>query len=134
MTRILLDTNYLLWALRRPDLLPAHVAEQIADPDSEIFFSAASIWEIAIKTALGKTLFLIDPLDVLRIAKNSVFAEMPITSDIAARVATLPLHHKDPFDRLLVAQAMAMPARLLTADHALARYSDVVWVETARAQ
>jgi len=129
MTRILLDTNYLLWVLRTPEILSAHIAETIIDPAVTICFSAASIWEIAIKTALRKDNFRLDPNDVLRIARKIGFAELAITSEVATRVAVLPLHHKDPFDRLLVAQAMTLPARLLTADAALARYSDLVWVE-----
>jgi PIN domain nuclease of toxin-antitoxin system len=129
MTPILLDTHYLLWALRTPETLPGHIAETIADPAVTVCFSAASIWEIAIKAALGKDMFRLDPNDVLRISKETGFSELAITSDVAARVAVLAQYHKDPFDRLLVAQAMTLPARLLTADAALGRYSDLVWVE-----
>jgi PIN domain nuclease of toxin-antitoxin system len=132
MTRILLDTHYLLWALRSPEILPKNIAEVIVDPASTICFSAASIWEIAIKSALGKDKFLLNPNDVLKVARKTGFSELAITSDVAARVALLPPHHKDPFDRLLVAQAIALPARLLTADSTLARYSELVWVEAVQ--
>jgi PIN domain nuclease of toxin-antitoxin system len=128
MSLILLDTNYLLWALRSPEVLAPETAALIADPRMTVHFSAVSIWEIAIKAGLGRITFRYDPNDVLRIARTTGFKELPVSAEIAATVAVLPPHHKDPFDRLLIAQAMALPARLLTADSVLARYSELVWV------
>ena len=95
---------------------------------SEGLFSAASIWEIAIKTELGRADFAAKPEDIARAAVESGFDELPISAQHAAPAARLPRHHRDPFDRLLVAQAMTEPARLLTVDAALRRYSELVVV------
>ena len=89
-------------------------------------FSAVSIWEIAIKFRLGRTDFEVRPDVVAREARTVGFSELPVVADTAMRVADLPLHHGDPFDRLLVAQAMAGPMRLLTSDAVLAQYSELV--------
>jgi len=129
MNRILLDTNYLLWALLKPQILSPKIAETLEDPVTTVLFSAVSLWEIAIKSALGRVTFHRDAVDVLRIARQTGFTELPVTSEIAVQVAVLPPHHRDPFDRLLVAQALALPARLLTSDAKLGRYSELVWVE-----
>ncbi|MCB1986328.1 MAG: type II toxin-antitoxin system VapC family toxin [Nitrosomonas sp.] len=126
---MLLDTHILLWALDSPERLPYLLREQLESPVTEVYFSAASIWEIAIKSALGKVNFHFSPNQIADGARITGFVEIPISSEHAANVANLPLHHTDPFDRLLVAQAMAMPARLVTADAALTVYSELVeWV------
>jgi len=91
-----------------------------------VLFSAASIWEIAIKARLGRADFPLRPEQVAQEARLTGFIELPVKADVAARVADLPLHHRDPFDRLLVAQAMAEPARLYTADPLLPPYSELV--------
>lgn len=91
-----------------------------------VYFSAASIWEIAIKTALGKVDFQYSPEDIAQAAKDTGFIELPVSAAHGAKVSHLPLHHLDPFDRLLVAQALLMPAQLLTADSALVPYSELV--------
>lgn len=103
--RLLLDTNILIWSLTEPEKLPRRARSVIEDDDNERLFSAVCIWEIAIKTGLGKAGFTLDPGSVLALAIGAGFREVPVTSSAAARVATLPLHHRDPFDRLLVAQA-----------------------------
>jgi PIN domain nuclease of toxin-antitoxin system len=128
MSTLLLDTQYLLWALLEPGLIKESVADHISSPDTKIYFSAVSIWEIAIKASLARVVFHHDPLDVFDFALRTGCSELPLTSRIAASVALLPLHHRDRFDRLLVAQAIALPARLLTSDAQLARYSELVWV------
>ncbi len=92
---------------------------------TEVYFSAASIWEIAIKSALGKVSFNYLPNQIAEGARMTGFVEIPISSEHAAGVARLPLHHADPFDRLLIAQMLAMPARLVTADAALTVYSEL---------
>lgn len=92
----------------------------------EVFVSAASLWEISIKVALGK--LKADPRAVLDALEPAGFLQLPISGEHAAGVARLPRHHRDPFDRLLVAQAMAEPMRLLTNDSALAAYGDFVTV------
>ena len=91
-----------------------------------MYFSAASIWEVAIKSALGKVSFRWSPNEIADGARMTGFVEIPISSEHAAGVARLPMHHTDPFDRLLVAQALAMPARLVTADAALVAYSELI--------
>jgi len=128
MTRVLLDTHLLIWALDSPDRLPAGVRDLIEDPDTDVLFSSASIWEIAIKTRLGRTDFAVRPERVATEAIDVGLAELQVGWRAAAAVADLPLHHRDPFDRIIVAQAMTQPAHLYTVDHALARYSTLVRV------
>ena len=123
---LLLDTHVLLWTLDAPERLPREVVAQIESPETTIYFSAASIWEIAIKTALGKVAFQYSPEEIARAARDTGFVELPVSSAHGAKVAHLPLHHRDPFDRMLIAQALLMPAQLLTADLALVPYSELV--------
>lgn len=122
--RIILDTHLLLWALSAPSKLPARARKLIADAD--VYVSAASIWEISIKAGLGK--LSADPGEVLAALEPGGFLELPITGEHAARVKLLPQLHRDPFDRLLIAQALTEPMRLLTNDSALAGYGDIVSV------
>ena len=124
--RLLLDTHVLLWALSDPGRLKPEICDLLEDAANEVLFSAASIWEIAIKAALGRADFAIHPGRVAQAARMTGFMELPVSADAAARVADLPRHHRDPFDRLLVAQAMAEPARLYTADPLLPSYSELV--------
>ncbi len=124
--RLLLDTHVLLWALGDPDRLDNETRGLLEDPANEVLFSAASIWEIAIKAGLQRADFAVRPGQVAREARLTGFVELPVSADAAARVTALPLHHRDPFDRLLVAQAMAEPARLYTADPLLPPYSELV--------
>ena len=127
--RLLLDTHILLWALDTPDRLPCSLRTQLESPSVEVYFSAASIWEIAIKSALGKIKFHYSAKEIADGAEMTGFIEMPVSSEHAAGVARLPMIHTDPFDRLLIAQALAMPARFVTADTTLAGYSELVdWV------
>ena len=120
--RRLLDTHVLLWALSDPRRLSA-VTRRLLD-DSEVFVSAASIWEIAIKRSIGR--IDADPDTVLDALAPAGFRELPISGRHTAAVARLPDHHKDPFDRILVAQATVESMSLLTRDPALKRYGDVV--------
>lgn len=122
--RILLDTHLLLWALADPARLPP-TARRLID-QSEVFVSAASIWEISIKAALGK--LTADPREVVASLGPAGFLPLAITGEHAARVAGLPPIHRDPFDRLLVAQAIVEPMRLLTTDAVLGGYGDLVTV------
>jgi PIN domain nuclease of toxin-antitoxin system len=122
--RVLLDTHLLLWALGSPSRLPA--AAQRVIRESEVFVSAASIWEISIKAGLGK--LTADPAEVLAALEPAGFRSLPIVGEHAARVASLPPIHRDPFDRLLIAQAITEPMRLLTNDTALAAYGDTVTI------
>jgi len=124
--RILLDTHVLLWALGEPRKLSARTRERLEDPESEVLFSAASIWEVSIKSSIGRVAFSAKPGEIASAAASSGFTELPVRADAAALVADLPLHHRDPFDRLLIAQAISEPAKLCTVDRALSRYADLV--------
>ncbi len=124
--RLLLDTHVLIWALSEPARLSAETRSLLEDSGNEVFFSAASIWEIAIKARLGRADFNQRSGEVSRNALATGFVELPVLADAARRVETLPLYHRDPFDRLLVAQAMAGPLQLFTADPLLAPYSELV--------
>lgn len=124
--RLLLDTHLLLWALAEPERLGVELRDLVENSENEVLFSAASIWEVAIKAGLGRADFNVRPKEVARGAIEAGFAELPVRAEIAARVVDLPTHHRDPFDRLLVAQAMAGPMRLYTADPLLPPYTELV--------
>jgi PIN domain nuclease of toxin-antitoxin system len=127
--RLLLDTHILLRSLADPRRLSEAARDAIEADENEVLFSAVSIWEIAIKAEALRAEFGVDTATIIGAARESRFDELPITAEHAAAVAALPPHHKDPFDRLLVAQALTEPALLLTADKALAAYSnDLVWL------
>lgn len=126
MDRTLLDTQLLLWSLYRPKRIPADIAEIVVSKAGEILFSAVSIWEIAIKSGLGRPDFVVDPTEVISDAEAAGFVELPVAAAAAARISTLPPIHRDPFDRLLIAQAIHEPAKLLTSDRLLAQYSEIV--------
>ena len=121
--RILLDTQLYLWFLADSSKLSKKARKTIAESDT-VFVSAASIWEAAIKVGLGRLAVSMD--DLLQGIEGSGFLELPITARQSALVLQLPSHHRDPFDRLLIAQAIHEPLRLLTADSSLQPYSDLV--------
>lgn len=122
--RVLLDTHLLLWALGSPSKLSKKARQRI--DSSEIYVSAATIWEISIKRALGK--LEADPAEVLAAIEPAGFNHLAIIGEHAAKVVTLPPIHKDPFDRLLVAQAGVEPMILLTDDDGLCGYGAFVEV------
>ena len=124
--RLLLDTHLLLWTLAEPDRLDDVTRSTLEDAGNEVIFSAASLWEIAIKAGLGRPNFVFDPQQILRAALDTGFTELPVHSDAAILVAKLPPYHRDPFDRLLIAQAMSEPMHLYTADPLLPPYSELV--------
>jgi PIN domain nuclease of toxin-antitoxin system len=124
--RILLDTHILLWAVGMSARLPKAVRKTLEDPENEVFYSAASLWEIAIKSGLGRRDFQIDPGQILEVMPETGFLELPVRARHAAEVVRLPPLHKDPFDRILVAQSRVEPMILLTNDGFLVRYSDGV--------
>src|SRR5690349_16789621 len=115
---LLLDTHVLLWAAAGSGLSQSAI-DLISDPDNELHFSAASVWEIAIKSGLGRPEFNVEASVFRRELLDSGYEEMAITGRHAAAVSTLPDLHKDPFDRILIAQAMVEGVTLLTADHAV---------------
>jgi PIN domain nuclease of toxin-antitoxin system len=125
MMRLLLDTHIFLRAVTGDASLKTSDRRAMEEAD-EVYVSAASIWEIAIKSRLGKIEADVDMLaDEI---SEAGFRELPVRAQHAAGVAKLPLHHADPFDRLLIAQAIAEPLKLLTADKSLARYSEMILV------
>jgi PIN domain nuclease of toxin-antitoxin system len=128
VSRLLLDTQLLIWALDELHRLPAHARSIIEDPTNEIVFSVVSIWEIAIKARLGRTDFAVRPERIAEAAIDTGFAELPLRWRAAAAVADLPMHHRDPFDRAIVAQAVTEPIYLYTVDTKLASYSPLVRV------
>jgi PIN domain nuclease of toxin-antitoxin system len=121
--RLLLDTHIYLWAVSADPLLSPETRRFIESADA-VYVSAASIWEIAIKARLGK--IAADPDALAAAIEASGFLELPISAAHAAGVARLPPHHYDPFDRMLVSQAVTEPLRLLTADALLVRYGAMV--------
>lgn len=125
-TTFLLDTNILLIALIAPQRLRQEWHDNLRHPENLVYFSAVSIWEIAIKRSLNKDQFDFDPHDIQHLAIETGFSELPIYSTHCIGVSHMPWHHRDPFDRLLIAQAQSLPAYLLTSDGQLAQYSDLV--------
>ena len=120
--RLLLDTHLLLWAAASSKRLPSEARELLEDGSNEAYFSAASIWEIAIKSSLRRKDFRIDLAVLLATLPEMGLVELPVTAIHAAGVNRLPLIHRDPFDRLLIAQSLAEPLTLLTNDGILDRY------------
>lgn len=129
---VLLDTHVLLWALTDPARLKPETVKLLTDRANEIYFSAISILEIAIKARLGRIDFIHEPADVVAEAKLAGFIELPMMSDVAMMVRDLPDYHKDPFDRVLIAQMLAGPYQLLTGDAELASYSPLVSIVNAQ--
>ena len=125
---LLLDTQILLWASILPTALPRAAFALMNDPRNTLLFSAASIWEVAIKFALRRDDFDTDPRVLRRALLDNGYVELPITGQHAVSIDALPLLHKDPFDRALVAQAMTNRLHLMTTDKRLADYSDLVEV------
>lgn len=124
--RVLLDTHILLWALADQGKLPRAARALLEDPETDILFSAASIWEIAIKARVGRLALQVKPAEIAKAAADSGMVELPVRSSAGAMVAELPDHHRDPFDRILIAQAIAEPAKLCTADKVLSAYGRLV--------
>jgi len=120
--KLLLDTQLLLWAAGQPKRLSKAASKLLQSPENELLFSAASIWEIAIKRGLGRDDFRVDPRLLRRGLIDNGYTELPISSQHAVSIDTLPALHKDPFDRLLLAQALTEGITLLTSDAQLALY------------
>jgi len=121
--RLLLDTNVLLWAMTNAPRIDKMRDVLLAD-ENEVFVSAVSWWEIAIKTRIGR--LDADVPQLRAVAQESGFLELPLFGSHTEMLATLPRHHNDPFDHMLVAQAMAEPMRLITGDGTLSRYTPLV--------
>ena len=122
--RLLLDTHVLVWCLSGDRKLPPATAELVRDPATDVYFSAVSIWEVAIKSALGK--MRADANVMLKYLVDEGFKELPVMARHTVATVTLPMHHRDPFDRLLVAQSRMESLRLLTNDKIMALYGEPV--------
>lgn len=124
----LLDTHILLWWASGSDRLDNDVRNVLKKPTYPVYWSAASAWEIGVKIAIGK---LECGPDLLQKARDNQLIDLPITAELALSVATMPLHHADPFDRLLVAQALERDLILITADDVLKKYDAEIMLNKA---
>lgn len=122
--KLLLDTHIVLWAAGQPEKLSGSAKTLLTTPGNSLFFSAASIWEIVIKRGLGREDFKVDPRRLRKMLVTHGYAELAVTAEHALKVEALPLLHKDPFDRMLLAQARAEGMLLLTADAAILQYQE----------
>jgi len=123
---LLLDTHLLLWAASEPERLSAKARALLLDPANQLVFSAASLWEISIKNSLDRADFNVDPRRLWRMLLVNGYRELPVTSEHTVAVNDLPKLHKDPFDRILVAQARVEGLLLLTVDKVVAKYGEGV--------
>lgn len=123
---LLLDTHVALWAITDSPKLPPRARDLIQAPKTTVWISAASIWEIAVKHALGRGEMPVSGQDAVRYFRESGYRFLPIDVDHALAGESLPAHHQDPFDRILVAQALVEPMRLMTHDPLVARYNDTI--------
>lgn len=121
--KLLLDSHLLLWAAGAPERLSDPARALFEDPDNELMFSAASLWEIAIKRGLGRVDFQVDARVLRRGLLDNGYCELPVTSEHAVAIDALPPIHKDPFDRILVAQALVEGITLVTGDDLVAQYA-----------
>ena len=117
--RLLLDSHIVLWWDSEPSKLSDYQCEAISDPTNQIFVSAATVWELGIKRSSGRVIL---GESIRLLARRLGFVELPITMEHSELAASLPLHHKDPFDRMLVAQAIVEGLMLVTADEMLRGY------------
>ena len=120
--KLLLDTHRLLWAAGSPERLSQDAYELLNDPDNDLLFSAASVWEIAIKRGLGRDDFRVDPRLLRRGLLDNGYNELAISSAHGVAIDLLPPLHKDPFDRILLAQSLVEGLTLITSDPMVARY------------
>ena len=121
--KLLLDTHLLLWAAGEPKRLSKQARTLIDNPDNDLLFSAASLWEVAIKRGLGREDFKVDARLLRRGLLDNGYSELPIISDHVVATESLPLLHRDPFDRILVAQATVEGVTLLTIDSLVSQYA-----------
>jgi PIN domain nuclease of toxin-antitoxin system len=122
----LFDTHLLIWAANEPEKLSSKAVALITNPENELLFSAASMWEIAIKNGLGRADFKVNARLLRRGLLDNDYSELTITSAHAVFVEGLPLIHQDPFDRILIAQATVEGITLLTADAIVAKYPGAI--------
>ena len=120
--KLLLDTQILLWIALHPEFLPEKARLLITDEKNELHFSVVSLWEVAIKNSLNRADFKVDPDTLRKGLLEREYQELPVIGIHAVAVGNLPMFHKDPFDRLLIAQAKSESINLLTCDATIAEY------------
>jgi PIN domain nuclease of toxin-antitoxin system len=120
--RLLLDTHVLVWMTSESRRLSADARNLLGDPDNELLYSVVSLWELAIKYGLRRTEILLDPRAMRRELLDSGFVELDVTGEHVVAIGRLPPLHRDPFDRLLIAQSIIEGITLITADPIVARY------------
>ena len=128
--KLLIDTHLLLWAAA--DTLPWKAIPYFTDDGNELFFSSASIWEVMIKKGLNRPDFQVDPLALHWGLMDNGYTELTISSRHALLLDDLPAIHKDPFDRILIAQAMAEGMALLSSDETVSKYSSVIYIDNSK--
>ncbi len=121
---LLLDTHILLWVAGQPDRLSEECREMLLNPANTLIFSAASLWEITIKTGIGRSDFNVDPIRLRKMLLLNTYRELPISSEHATALIALPLLHKDPFDRMLITQARIEGLILITSDAKVSAYGE----------
>ena len=124
--KLLLDTHLLLWAAEGSKRMPRNARALMADPDNELLFSVGSLWETSIKSGLNRADFQVDARVLRRGLLDNGYGELPILSEHVVAIDALPSIHKDPFDRLLIAQATVEGITLLTDDVTVAQYQGPV--------
>ena len=124
--KLLLDTHILLWAAGQPEKLSESSRNHLTSSENSLFFSAASIWEVVIKMGLGREDFKVDPYRLRKMLVVHGYTELPVTAEHALKVDSLPLLHKDPFDRMLLAQARTEGMLLVTSDASISQYQESV--------
>ena len=122
--KLLLDTHILLWSAGQPEKLSAEATSLLLDSSNSLYFSAASIWEIVIIRGLGRDDFKVNPVRLIKQLVINGYEEVSVSSDHTLAVDTLPVLHKDPFDRILIAQARTEGMLLMTVDEQVSRYGD----------
>ncbi len=121
---LLLDTHILLWVAGQPDRLSEECREMLLNPANTLIFSAASLWEITIKTGIGRSDFNVDPIRLRKMLLLNTYRELPISSEHATALIALPFLHKDPFDRMLITQARIEGLILITSDAKVSAYGE----------
>lgn len=124
--KLLLDTHILLWAANDPQRLSETTRTLLLEPANTLYFSAVSLWEIVIKRGLGRSDFIVDPHRLRRLLLANGYTELAVNSEHVLQVDRLPPLHKDPFDRLLIAQAQTEALLLVTVDRMVVQYQDAV--------
>jgi PIN domain nuclease of toxin-antitoxin system len=120
--RLLLDTHTVIWVIDGNSRMPQHIREMLVDSSNDVYVSAVSLWEISIKSRLGKYVLNESLVDITRLLRKKGFSFLPVRLKHVYHLDTLELHHKDPFDRMLIAQSLADDCALVSCDDAFDLY------------